>query len=194
MTMKTTLTEERKTRRSGRRGQATIELILTFFAFFTIFFMIVQVSLTFGVANYIQYATFMASRAFLAGYEDISEQKAAANEYLRVMVGNDRFKGIASPDGGGGEVPGSSVGPSTRVSYAPNSDARTTTWEQGVTYSFKAKLYLAPMIPGVNRGDDSKVKLESQSWLGREPTTRDCEKTLSARRGAAKTVLYDNGC
>lgn len=182
----------RRSRGKSRRGQATIELILTFFAFFTIFFMFVQVALTFGVANYIQYVTFMASRAYLAGYEDELAQKEAATQYLETMVGNNRFKSMIEPQGEGADFPGANIGRSRDARFAPSEDARTTSWEQGVTFSFKAKLYLTPLIPGVNRGDDAKVLLESQSWLGREPTARECEQTLGTR--AKATVLYDNGC
>ncbi|MBI3556588.1 MAG: pilus assembly protein [Deltaproteobacteria bacterium] len=187
---------------SGQSGQGTIELILTMMAFFTIFFMFVQCALSFAVANYIQYATFMAARAFQAGYASLGDQKAAATSVLEATLngnnGGGRFGSIAVGTGGGdGDVTGSSIGPSSRVHLAPSADARSTAWEQGVTYSFKVKLYLAPLIPGVNQGEDSKVTLESQSYLGREPTEKECEAVLLLRQNKSAqkhNFIYDNGC
>ncbi|MBI3543152.1 MAG: hypothetical protein HY075_07755 [Deltaproteobacteria bacterium] len=181
-----------------RRGQGTIELILTFFAFFTIFFMFVQVSLSFGVANFIQYATFISARAFLSGAKNKGDQEKAASDYLAATVGGSsggRFKSIAQPEGGSSEVDGAFIGSTSRAKPAPSEDARTSMWEQGVTYSFKVRLYMAPLIPGVGKGDN-KVLLESQSWLGRDPTEEECEAVLQkrAKLGGARQALFDNGC
>lgn len=191
---------QRPASKKRQSGQGTIELIVSLFAFITVLFMVVQLSLGFAVANYIQYVTYMASRAFLAGYLDPADQRAAANSYLTRMLqgqgGSDRFGTIAKGEGGSGDITGVTVGSSSRVSIAGNT-ARDTAWEQGVTYAFRIKMYLAPLIPGVHSGNDSTVLLESQSWLGREPTEKDCETVLSSRRQKSQVnnqMLYDNGC
>ena len=188
-------------RRNVQSGQGTIELVLTMMCFFTIFFMFVQVSLGFAVANYIQYATFMAARAFQSGYADIAAQKDAASSVLTATVGGGktgRFGSIATAgDGGTGDIPGATIGPASRSHLAPSGDARDSSWEQGVTYSFKVKMYLAPLIPGINSGEDSKVTLESQSYLGRETTEKECEAFLGTRQknaGVTHVFIYDNGC
>ncbi len=184
-----------------QRGQGTIELILTMMAFFTIFFMFVQCALSFAVANYTQYATFMAARALQSAAATLSDQKAAATDVLTKMLvgtgGAGRFGSIATAEGGAGDVPGASIGPSPNVHVAPTADARDTSWEQGVTYAFKVKMYLAPLIPGVNQGADSKVLLESQSWMGREPTETECETVIGTRKIKSEqkhVFIYDNGC
>lgn len=182
-------------------GQSTVELIVALFGFFTVFFMFVQVCLSFAVANYFQYATFMASRAFLSGYANLAAQKAAAADYLNRMVkngGQDRFSSIATGTGGDSDITGAFIGATTRVQPAGSADARATDWEQGVTYTFKVKLYLAPLISGVGTGASSTVTLESQSWMGREPNQDDCEATLQLRQKASgvtqQNFVYDNGC
>lgn len=187
-------------RRKQQRGQGTVELVLTMLAFFTIFFMFVQVSLSMAVANFIQYATFMSARAFQAGYPTLSEQKEAAASVITKMLkpgGKDRFPAIAKGEGGG-DIEGASIGPSARAHLAPAEDARDTSWEQGVTYTFKVKMYLAPMVPGVNQGADSHVTLESQSLLGREPTEEECVKGLADRQKKSSIkshqFIFDNGC
>lgn len=190
-------------KRTGRpkpKGQATVELIVTLFAFFAIFFMFVQLALGFAVANFYQYATFMAARAYLAGWLSPGDQKAAATRYLSAMVapdGRERFGSIAKGVGGGdGELQGATIGASSRVHKA-DAQARSTGWEEGVTYAFRIKMHMAPLLPGIDTGPNSTVLLESQSWLGREPTEKDCEDTLFQRRktsGVGNVVLYDNGC
>ncbi len=184
--------------KSGKSGQGMVELILTLFAFFTILFMFVQIALSFGVANYIQYATFMASRAFLAGHQDLRTQKGAAQGVVERMLkngGRDRFAGIIKASGEG-DPTGTFIGPTGRVKLAVDG-ARQTAWEQGVTYKFKMKFYMLPILRAAsNKPPD--LELESQSYLGREPTEDECIRYLEQVGPGLKQVrgifLYDNGC
>ena len=150
--------------------------------------MIVQVSLGFGVANFIQYATYMASRAYLSGARDKDAQKNAAKAVLETMLqknGADRYKNIAKASGEG-EPTGAMIGSSPQaVAPAGSSDARDKNWEQGVTYKFKMRLYMMPVLKAGN-GKGNEVELESQSWLGREPTRDECQKAVKG--------VEDNGC
>jgi hypothetical protein len=189
----------RRRARRRQRGQGTVELILTLFAFFTIFFMYVQLAISFAVGNYIQYATFMASRALLSGGKSKDAQIRAGTLVLNAMLirnGKDRFGAFAKGDGDG-DPPGAFVGVSPRVRLA-STDARETAWEQGATYRFGIKMYMLPIAPGAKRGAQNKVTLESQSWLGREPTTEECVKNLQTRPGMINLQgvkpLFDNGC
>lgn len=188
-----------KRKKRTEQGQGTVELILTLFAFFTVAFMYVQVALGLGVANYFHYATFMASRAYLSGAATEADQRKAAEATLERMVrgnGKDRFGGVAKGSGDG-EIPGSFVGASPRVRLA-NTEARNTAWEQGVTYKFKVKMYLLPMVPGAKRGRANEVELESQSWLGRDPSEEECLNSLVRRKTISGVgggdFIYDNGC
>lgn len=187
------------------RGQSTVELLISLFAFITIFFMFVQVGLSFAVANYVQYATFMSARALLAGHRTLADQKMAAQTYLTKMLGADgrRFGSIAQPDeSGSGDFPGATIGPASRVKLASPNDSsgapRDSAWEQGVSFRFKTKLYMAPMVPGVGRGEGSKVTLESQSWLGRDPSEQECVQQMSSRLKDrfqnSNVARFDNGC
>ena len=187
---------DRRRRLGGRRrqvGQSLLELVITLFAFFTIFFMYVQVSLSMGVANFIQYATFMAARSFVSGWQDQRRQTLAAEGVIERMLksgGGERFRGIIQD----GEA---AIGPSPRA--RPSSpDARKTSWEQGVTYKFKIRFYMVPLIRGLSGDKASQMELESQSWLGREPTEDECvtfmETTGPGRAGIRNAFVYDNGC
>lgn len=179
-------------------GQGTVELLLTLFAFFTIAFMYVQVGFGFGVANYIQYATFMSARAFLSAHKTEAEQRLAGQgvfEKMLVRNGKDRFQGLANSSGDGSPA-GFFAGRGREVQFA-NANARNTAWEQGVTYKFDMKMYMMPLVRGAKRGEANRVTLVSESWLGREPSEDECLKQLTARKGkvnAKGNVLFDNGC
>ena len=185
---------------ANKRGQGTVELVLTMFAFFTILFMYVQLAFSMAVGNFLHYATFMAARAFLPGRESVSDQKKAANVYFTRLLGESgtRFKGIAKPveTDGGGDVAGTFVGQSSRVKLG-NSASRDTAWEQGATFKFKVKMYMLPLIKGGKKGEANEVTLESETWLGRDPSEQECLKILDGRAkkaGIKGVVLYDNGC
>lgn len=196
---------KRKIQGKEQSGQGTIEMVMCLFAFFTIFFMYTQVALSLAVGNYYQYATFMAARAYHSAYLNPGDQLAAANTVLTAMIkpgAKERFSGIATGVAGAAsagnpaEIDGGSIG-GTRATLAPDKNARNTAWEQGVAYAFKVKMYMAPLLPGISTGEDSKLTLESQTWLGREPTQVECEAVLFDRQSKSniKVVpIYDNGC
>jgi hypothetical protein len=181
-------------------GQGTVELLITFFAFFTVLFMYAQVALGFGVANFFQYATFAAARAHLAGAISRKDQEEAGRQVLTFLVkrnGADRFSSIAKGSGEG-DPEGSFIGGSSRAKLrAPES--RRNAWEQGVKYSFNMRLYLMPLIRGIGPNANKPVELTSEAWLGREPSEEECIKLLEDRQKesgikGAKAYLYDNGC
>jgi Flp pilus assembly protein TadG len=187
----------RKLRREG--GQGTVEMVLTLFAFFTILFMYVQIALSFSVANYIQYATFMAARAFLSAHPSEGEQKRAAASVLDAMLrpgGSEVFGSIAKPSEGTGDIPGATIGATSRVELRAT-NSRRKAWEQGVQYKFKTKLYMVPLIRPKPSKDGSGLELISETYLGREPTADECVKYLKKRQtdlGIQKPLIFDNGC
>lgn len=176
-------------------GQSLVEFLLSLFGLLTILFMVVQISISFGVANYIQYAVFMASRAYLSGHSTTSEKSAAAEAVLEVMMrknGKDWLKSFA-------EEENRFIGKSPRVQLQNNDRARDTAWEQGVSYKFRSKLYMLPILSAARRGKDSTVLLESESWLGSDPTEEECLQVLKYRKSISAVdgipdFIFDNGC
>lgn len=190
----------RKLKKNKNSGQSFIEFILSMFAFLTVTFMFVQVSISFGIQNYIQYATFMASRAYLAAFNVESQQKKAAETYMRAFVepnGQSGFKGFATPvESGGSEVPGVFVG-GQKLANIGSDNTRLQNWMQGVTYTFKSRLYMIPILKSNTAALGNNIELESQSWLGREPTEADCKAYLGQRQNKFDIkgeLIVDNGC
>ncbi len=171
-------------------GQSTIEFILTMTMMvgFTLFFL--QLSLAFAVGNYFHYATFMAARAYLSAGPDRSDQEQRARilgtEMVKQSIGTagvDRWPGVAKGVGGGNPK-GMEIGPGRQfddgnISYS---------WQEGVRYTFRSPLFL-----GLFGGGESleKFELTSESWLGREPSYRECLEDISAR---VPRLVIDNGC
>ncbi len=191
-----------RSKKNGKRksGQSFVEFILTLFAFLTVTFMFVQVALSFGVGNYIQYATYLSARAYLAGYDLDSQQKKAAQTYMQEFLmpgGSDVFRNIAKAvEGGNTDMPGVFIGGPRLVAEASDT-ARYKNWEQGVTYTFKSRLYMIPILKSQAAGLGNNIELESQSWLGREPTADDCQRYLMKRQQSKNikgAMLVDNGC
>ncbi len=190
-----------KVDRKKQSGQSIVEMLVTLFAFFTIAFMFVQVSMGFAVANYIQYATYMSARAFLSGHASRDKQIQAGRSVLEAMLTNNgvsRFRSVVEGSGEG-LFPGAFVGPKTERVELGGRRARSTAWEQGATYKFKMRMYMLPMISAAPRGNDAKVELTSESWLGREPSEAECIDQLNARKArdlptGASAYLFDNGC
>jgi len=166
---------------TGDSGQATVEFALTMILFFSFFLFYFQLSMAFAFGNFVHYATFMSARAYLSAGPELGDQQTRARDVIVQMLkkstgasGVDRFpfiaKGVGGSDPGGFEV---------------LNGAQGLSWMTGVRYTFRSKLFLIPM-GGSTKGVNS-VTLTSESWLGREPTSQECQAFMAGR-------LFDNGC
>jgi hypothetical protein len=180
-------------------GQAIMEFVLSLMIVISFFFFYVKMAAVFAVANYIHYATFMAARAYVssAGTEEL--QRGNAEIVLTKMIGS-RFKAIVTatdcdagcPQNAMAGVKGGNVG---QGPYAQES-SYSNRWNQGVTYSYKAKLSLFPW----NRESEAlNMKLVSESWMPREPSEEECKEarakiqTTLASGGRSVQMEWDNG-
>ena len=174
----------------GEAGQSTIEFALTLILLLSFVLGFTQLSLVFGYANFVHYATFMAARAQLSAGVNEEDQIVVARRVLTKMLkrsegqpGVDRWPSVARASGGGdGQVKGADFGNSQHYIAGDSSKS----WMQGVRYTFRSRLFLIPV--GGNASANS-VTLTSESWLGREPSHSDCVTQLS-NLGA----VFDNGC
>lgn len=173
-------------------GQSTVEFALAIMMLMGFVLFFVQLTLVFGLGNYIHYATFMAARAQLAAGPNSDDQRERARAVIvrslkksEGQSGVDRFPFIAKAEGGG-DPNGAQIGPAPEF----NDGDTALSWLQGVRYRFRSRLFILPL--GGKRGSDTvkSVKLTSESWLGREPTTDECVAEMSSRGGG----IFDNGC
>jgi len=170
-------------------GQALIEFVLGLMIVISFFFFYLKMAASFAVGNYIHYATFMSARAYMASAANEEIQRQNAETVMQKMVGT-RFKGLfkavdcdtGCAENTMGSVKGATVG---KGPYAQeNFDLNY--WNQGVTYSYQAKLSLYPW----SRDQESvTMKLVSESWLPREVSKDECV----GRKAAIEQSLGSNG-
>ena len=169
-----------------------IEFVLGLMIVISFFFFYVRMCAVFAVGNYIHYATFMASRAYMPGGKTMDDQNGRASNVLSAMV-NNRFKSVIKPKGGDGTVPGATIGSGPYF----DSDPKYDYWNQGVTYSFTSKLSLYPWS---KENQSVVLNLTSESWMPREPADDENSKTMGRIKGILATagvtnaeVEWDNG-
>ena len=171
-------------------GQSTVEFALTLILLLAFVLFFFQLSLVFAWGNYVHYATFMSARAYLSSGLDESDQRDRARAVIVQMLkrsagmsGIDKFPTIAKGVGGS-DVPGFEV--DSPAQYKPHD--RSYSWMQGVRYTFKSKLFMIPFA-GSKRGSLNSVTLTSESWLGREATSQECQQDMGRQNW-----IFDNGC
>jgi len=180
-------------KKQTEEGQATVEFALTLMLTFAMVFFFIQLSLMFAWGSYVQYATFMSARAYMAAGPNEEDQVARAKSVISRMVkkgesasGRDRFPFVAKGDGGG-DPNGVKIGPAEQ--FDPMT--RSSSWMEGVRYTFKSRLFMIPFGKGAPAGNDplNQVTLTSESWLGREPAYAECVTEMNKQKG-----FWDNGC
>lgn len=152
----------------------------------------VKLSLFIGITNYIQYAVFMSSRAYLSSAVNPAEQSDNAKKVLTKTVktnsGRDRFAGLirgVNSGSGGGNMTGVVIGKGEIY----QDSSVSLSWQQGVRYTFKGSLGLGT-LQGENSGGPSNatdIQLSAESWLDRSPTESECNSNMQG-------AYFDNGC
>ena len=171
------------------KGQSTIEFTLTLLLLLGFVLFFAQLSFVFAWGSYVQYATFMSARAYMAGGTTKDDQKDRASLVLRRMVkkgmsnNTDRIPFLAKGDGGDDVVGASFDSPEGE------SSDRHLSWQEGVRYRFKSRIFILPIGQSREASESANVlTLQSESWLGREPTYDECTKQMESKG------IFDNGC
>lgn len=180
----------------SEHGQAMIEFVLTMLLLFSLIFFFIQLSLILSFGNFVQYATFMSARAYLSGGVDPADQEARAVRVMATTVkgganagAQDRFPMFAQGFGSG-QLAGVQVGPGQGFDETDYD----LSWMQGVRYTFRSRLFLLPLGKTTAGGanglkGDGQLELTSESWLGREPTYKECATLMQGQ-----SWKFDNGC
>jgi hypothetical protein len=177
--------------KESESGQSTVEFALTMILISGFMFLFFQLSMVMGMSSYVQYATFMAARAYLAAGPTAQDQEERARIVIQQMLkapgnpGQDRLPKIIKGDGGSdGNIVGLSFD-------TPQFDAtsRNYSWMRGIRYDFKGRVFLMPIGKGAaTKTSASSLSLTSESFLGREISAAACEAEMQ-KRG-----IFDNGC
>lgn len=180
--------------RSKESGQSIIEFLLGLIIFLGGALFFIKLSMFISASNYVQYATFMAARAYKSSAATNEAQIARAMNLLARTVkrggSKDRFRGLlegklAPNQVSASRVLGADVGPGQDY----DANLRTSSWQDGVRYHFRGRFSLGRLggSQGRGSGTGTEVLFTSEAWLGREPTVDECMRAIG-------DVYYDNGC
>lgn len=176
------------------KGQSSLEFALVLILVLGFFFFFIQASFCFSFGNWVHYATFMSARAYLSAGPDNQDQIDRSTQVLSRMLKKS----------GGGSVDrfpffgkGLSTGTSASLvvgmeidSPLYQQDDRAFSWLRGIRYTFQSRLFLLPLSGKRGGSTNTPLKMTSESWLGKEPSTQECLQDLATRGGG----LFDNGC
>lgn len=189
-----------KRRTQNQKGQATLEMIFALTILLGMIFFQVQVALVLAFGNYVQYATFMAARAYQSAGGSEQDSMERARAVLVAMLkknagqaGVDRWPAIAKGVGGDDVVKGAEIGLAPEAS---NAGPGASSWMQGVRYTFQSRLFFFSLEKdGGSSASNSRqpagsVTLKSESWLGRDPANDACLREMSR----LNAPMLDNGC
>jgi TadE-like protein len=201
---------KKKSRKSGQEGQVIVEFIIVFTMILTMIFLFVEICWGMAIGHYVHYATYMASRAYMAGGQTHSDQTDAATKVLNTMLkngGKDIF-GFMAPSRAGGErdttgpepVKGAMVG--THPEMIGKEHSRVYSWAEGVQYNYNLRVFLLPISKVVTGGGTGKtiqtgtpqaagksvvwkgmIPFTSDSFLGREVNYDECIRDLNHLSG-----------
>jgi uncharacterized protein (UPF0333 family) len=155
--------------KNPRRGQSMMEFSLVILIFLNLLVVTYNAVLAFGVQQYFSYAAFMAARALEASSEKPEGQTDRAKKVMaRFITGNQLLFGNSSralatnirfviPD-------------ATQIPYGMKGPAG----DREVKISFDVPLFELPFFSLSDLFP--KLTLEAKSYLGREPTRKECRK------------------
>ncbi len=169
-------------KKKGQRGQAAIEFIAISVVLFFFLLFFLSISILFVVSDYVEYATFMAARTYKSGAsrQPIQQRNAEIvfNSYF------DKIQGLARR-------------PNLEFVRTEQDNVRT----EGILASYDIDLFYLPPVFAGNLGTPSRIRLNSETHLGRDPSHEEC-RTFFTNFGQSAGVsdpnilemMEDNGC
>lgn len=175
---------KRDLKKHNQSGQAAIEFVIVVLVVFFFLFFFLSISILIVTSEYIDYATFMAARTYKAGFGTKEVQQSNARKvFLEQYMPN--VQGIAR---------------NIRLEFVNATDDEQTS---GVVATYDMDMfYLPPLFVG-NKIPPSKITLQSEAHLGRDPAGADCRAYFDNfaqqfKLGIDGTSLVqqmeDNGC
>jgi hypothetical protein len=168
-------------------GQSSIEFLFSFSITFIFIMLFVSLAMNLTSGYMVHLATYNASRVYLvydrntnAAFSTVDQEaeKEAEKQFYN-PIGNF-LKEMGAKIGAVGELKFNSPDSASRYEFV------------GAYFKFKKDFSYVPFMSG---GDVPKLDLESQSYIGREPTRLTCLKSLQKiMSGKKHSTMYDNGC
>ena len=169
--------------RLNQRGIITVDFMFAIVLILGLTSLLFVLSFTLTVASVVQYATFAAARNYAAGNIDLATQEARAQAKYKAVISNPTFKPLFT-NGWFTVDAAATVGDHTKVSDVPASGSGNEFWGASTQFTAKILDFKIPFFGSTapdGDGSGSGFKTKMASYLGREPTEKECTD-LGAQR------------
>ncbi len=166
----------------NKRGQAAIEFVAISVVLFFFLLFFLSLSILLVVSDYIEYATFMAARTYKSGASRQVIQQRNAQIVFNAYF--DKIQGIARR-------------PNLDFVRTDQNNVRT----EGILASYDMDLFYLPPVFAGALTPPSRIRLNSEAHLGRDPSHEECRaffNQFGQRAGVDDPnileMMEDNGC
>lgn len=171
-------------KKRSKVGQATFEFAMVFVLFLAMLSLTYNAMIAFTIHQYLSYVTFMSARAFQSSHTDIQQQIAmSANTFNKYLPGagvasNGGTQNVSYPLSFNGGRPLAFIHDITIPSFdaisaggLPSRQA-TASPVGGFAITYDVQMVNLPIGDGLKKY--TKLRFDTRSFLGRDPTVRDC--------------------
>ncbi len=165
-----------------QKGQAAIEFIAISVVLFFFLLFFLSLSILLVVSDYIEYATFMAARTYKSGASRQAIQQRNAQIVFNAYF--EKIQGIARK-------------PNLDFVRTDQNNVRT----EGILASYDMDLFYLPPVFAGALSPPSRIRLNAEAHLGRDPSHDECRAFFTQFGGRAGVndpnileMMEDNGC
>ncbi|MBY0370290.1 hypothetical protein K2X33_06355 [bacterium] len=167
--------------KKGQSGQAAIEFVAISVVLFFFLLFFLSISILLVVSDYVEYATFMAARTYKSG-----NSREAIQQRNAKLVFDSYFEKIQP------------VARRSNLEFirTETNNVRTS----GILASYDMDMfYLPPVFTGAD-GPASRIRLNSETHLGRDPSFQECRgffdrySSFAGSNVGILEMMEDNGC
>lgn len=168
---------------SNESGQSTIEFLSTFAFVFAMLFLFIKIALNFTNGYLVQYANYMASRAYLVHDTNQAKGTALNSAYQRAAQVFGQYQVTNFLPNFSGTLQVNSPTSGSMPFYV------------GTYVDFEDKFSLSKIMGGA-----IPLQFRSESFLGKEPLRKECSArvcdamTAAGGNCSAYSTPFDNGC
>ena len=189
--------QKRNSMLKNKKGFVTISFILVLFIILYLIISFFGLAMTFAHVSVSQYMAYSTSRKLSLGGERQADQKNIAANYYRTLRAKFFRPGIHAGNPGGWFKISEALNINEQIGFAGGYDEsnpyRWTFYGAGVSFqSFITEF----RIPGLvkNKIDVGLIPSRIISFLGREPSTAECQTAFNEQRGQKICDEYSSYC
>lgn len=176
-------------------GFMTMDFLFAIVLIIGLSLLLFKLSITLTTASVVQYITYSSARNYFAGHADPSNQVDQAEKKYRELIQNPVFKPLLS--GGWFEILDKpDVGNISEIRPGYNTQERNQFWGVGTDFTAKLLDLKIPFFGATDPESDGSgggFTTYLGSYLGREPTSKECWEFTKNRWQAIRNLSVSRG-